>query len=164
MIVNCVNGSFFISDLDYELVSNHKWQIMSNGNGKQYVRRTHKDPKTGKYFTLLLHRTILGVSNGVEVDHINCNGLDNRRENLRVVLSSQQRMNSKIRKNKKWSLYKGVSRHPRSGKYVTQVMLSNRHMFWREYEDECIAAWMYDIVAGDLFGQYSRLNFVSNEV
>lgn len=54
-----------------------------------------------------LHRFIMNCPAGLEVDHIHHNILDNRRDQLRVVTSSQQKMNTKIRRNNT-SGYRGV--------------------------------------------------------
>lgn len=159
MEVLCSNGKFLISEQDAHLLE-HKWQIMETQSGKKYVRRTHKFPGIRRYATLLLHREILGVSSEIQVDHINGDGLDNRRENLRVATICQQRMNSSKRKNSVHSCYKGVTYHIKDAKWVTQITLFGKSIFWREYACPDVAAWIYDIVAGDLFEDFASLNFL----
>ena len=63
-----------------------------------------KGDHIGKSFV----RILLSAPAGMQVDHINGNPLDNRRENLRLCTASQNMMNQKLRKGKK--LPKGVSR------------------------------------------------------
>jgi HNH endonuclease len=61
-----------VDDADRERVAQHNWAIDSGG----YT----KGPKS-----MRLHRFLLDVPSGMEVDHINGNKLDNRRKNLRIV-------------------------------------------------------------------------------
>lgn len=81
-----------IDDADFELVSQYKWRlhkgIPANPNARiMYYARGRKvgASRTEAY----MHRLILGVKKGQEVDHKNRNGLDNRRANLRIATSSQ---------------------------------------------------------------------------
>lgn len=76
------NGSVcLVSESDFDLVSQWKWKI-HNG----YASRTTRTGKEGvKWETILMHRLIAQAAVGEEVDHINRNKLDNRRENLRIV-------------------------------------------------------------------------------
>lgn len=86
-----------IEDEDYELVRKYKWRAYKN-------RTKHKDAfyavtdyyKLGKKTTIYMHRLIMGSpERPFVVDHINHNGLDNRRSNLRVVSYMKNRINSK---------------------------------------------------------------------
>ena len=87
------NGDYYdkvIIDLDdIEIIKKHKWC------------RTHMASKDGYACSRIngkivqMHRFIMGSNNGLEIDHINRNGLDNRKENLRFVTHSQNMMNTK---------------------------------------------------------------------
>lgn len=72
---------------DLEKVKNYKWGI-ANGKSTTYVR-THINLKT-----VSLHKLITNCPKGYEVDHINHNGLDNRKSNLRVCTSKENIDNS----------------------------------------------------------------------
>jgi hypothetical protein len=76
-----------VNDEDYERLCQWNWSAVSTHrrNGGYAMRR---DNQTGK--TILMHREILEASEGIEVDHINGNGLDNRRENLQLVTLQQR--------------------------------------------------------------------------
>ena len=85
---------------DYYKVKNYKWCITSDGyvmNGKNRIK---------------LHQLILGNRVGHEIDHINHDKLDNRKQNLRHCTRSQNSMNRKDVKgycwnkiNKKWQVF-----------------------------------------------------------
>jgi hypothetical protein len=68
---------------DFELVSQYKWCAQRSGN-TDYAHRRH-----GKT-TVKLHRVLLVAPDGMHVDHVNGNGLDNRRENLRLCTQLEE--------------------------------------------------------------------------
>jgi hypothetical protein len=77
-----------VSAADRRLVEGHKWHIVAIGKG------TYASAKIdGK--TVYLHRLVLGLQpgDGLQADHINRNGLDNRRENLRPATDALNRQN-----------------------------------------------------------------------
>lgn len=67
-----------------------------------------------------IHRVVMGAPKGMDVDHINGNGLDNRKENLRLCTRSQNMMNQRL-KSHSVSGYKGVQYEPtRKHKYTSK--------------------------------------------
>lgn len=94
-----------VDEADYGLLSQYNWFFNKIGyavknepreKGKKNCRKTY------------MHRFILSVLSGNEVDHINGNTLDNRRCNLRLATKSQNAMNVKRKKIDCTSKYKGV--------------------------------------------------------
>jgi len=77
-----------VADEDFERVKTHSWQICGD-YAVGYV-----DGKSG----VMLHKFIMGAVKGMEVDHINGNPLDNRRENLRVCTTQENRRNRRNRR------------------------------------------------------------------
>ena len=118
-----------------------------------------------------MHRLIMSRILGRElnkselVDHINGNGLDNRRENLRIVTNSQNHMNKKKPNGSYTSIYKGVykdSRLARNGKirWASSIKKSGtKKEFLGRHDTEEEAARAYDKRAKELFGEYACLNF-----
>ena len=132
-----------IDDEDYKRVSQYKWSYHNQGYAQ-----------TNGGWTLM-HRFILNARDGQQVDHINGDRLDNRRENLRFVTNSQQHINrSKPAFVNRTSNYKGVSLRS-NGRW--QVMLQRRYVGTFLTEEE--AARAYDKRAKELFGEFARLNF-----
>lgn len=101
-------GKFaLIDDEDFERVNQYKWHLFKCGTGlKEYVA-------TNKYVNgirkvIKLHRFILRAKKKQIMDHINGNGLDNRKANLRFCTQQQNAYNRKLNKNNT-SGYKGIS-------------------------------------------------------
>lgn len=102
---------------DVALLSKHQWQAHKNGN-THYARRTEGRGAHKK--TIIMHRVILKPKAGMQVDHINGNGLDNRKANLRPATRSQNMHNRRINKNNT-SGYKGVSFDKASGGWMVVI-------------------------------------------
>ena len=107
-----------------------------------------------KYRTLTMHRFLLGEPTG-QIDHVNTNGLDNRRNNLRHVTQSQNLGNQKKCRKKTHSKYKGVTWHKKTRAWVAS--LRSRHLGY--FADEKSAAEAYDFAAAAFYGVHARLNF-----
>lgn len=87
-----------VSQEDFEYLNQWKWSLHSGGYA---VRREYLGIKDGKEVSryILMHREILKPNDNQEVDHINHNRLDNRRENLRLCDRSENLANNSIRKD-----------------------------------------------------------------
>lgn len=104
-----------------------------------------------------LHRVILGITDPqVAVDHVNGDGLDNRRQNLRACTTSQN--NANRRKTSGFtSQYLGVSRHPIVG-WVMQTRKRDVGRIIMYFTSEVSAAIAYNQAASQLHGAFARLN------
>ena len=108
---------------------------------------------------LYMHRLILDAPPGTTVDHIDGNGLNNRRDNLREASHSQQAANSQRHYDKQHSRYKGVFFQNATGKWYVRLMVRG-HFFYggQLFTNEIEAAAMYDGLARKHFGEYARTN------
>ena len=152
---------------DRELVESHTWSVLPKGNtyyalttiphpdGGWYTRPSGKRQRRRK--TLQLHRLLMNPPKGMMVDHINHNGLDNRRENLRICTHAENQHNSRKQKNNT-SGYKGVYWDKSKKKWRAQIKKDNKiHIGMFDIIEE--AARAYDAKAKELFGGYAQLNF-----
>lgn len=111
---------------------------------------------------MYMHRMILDPPHGMFIDHINGNGLDNRRENIRLVTPSQNALNARRAFRNKQSKYRGVSISQApgvEGLWVAFIRANKKHKNLGYFKDEEAAARAYDDAAKVLHGEFARLNF-----
>jgi hypothetical protein len=141
-----------VDDMDATRVLAHKWYVRHTA--RRWFYGEAKIPRRGR---VRLHRFILDAPPTCDVDHVNGNGLDNRRSNLRLASNSQNGANRQLNVNSKSGL-KGVSLLP-SGRYHSVIRV--RGVLYRlgTYDTREAAACAYDRAAIEHFGEYARTNF-----
>lgn len=165
-LIPLTQGQFAIVDADdYEWLMQWKWcadkKMRPSGEVRTYYAiRFNRDKKTGKDTNILMHRLINNAPSKEHTDHINGNGLDNRKCNLRSVGVSQNQWNQQIRANKS-SKFKGVSWNKGKKKWCAQIKCNGARYFLGLFDSEVNAAMAYDKKALALFGDYAHLNGVS---
>jgi hypothetical protein len=102
---DCIVGYTLVDEADYEEVSRKRWGMIRSGR-TCYAMRSQFIPGTASgAVAIYLHRMLLGLQPGgghaIEADHINFDGLDNRRSNLRVVTRDEQNQGRRKFKNNK---------------------------------------------------------------
>ena len=138
-----------VDDEDYLFISQWKWFF-----NKGYAFRSTKNPAK----TIPMHRAILCPPIGTFCDHINGNGLDNRRKNLRVCSNSENQMNRRIPSNNK-SGYKGVFWHGKDKIWISVLKINKKAVYLDRCTRKIDAAKSYDVGALKYFGEFARLNF-----
>lgn len=93
---------------DVERFGDRRWHVLSSRAGKRYAGRFQRVGEGGPG-EILLHREIMGLSkeDPREVDHVNGDGLDNRKENLRVCTPAENAQNVPARGG--YSRHRGVT-------------------------------------------------------
>jgi hypothetical protein len=144
-----------VNDADYEELSKHEWYAKVSPSTVYAARSVRIN---GVWKTVRMHREIVGAKPGEEVDHINHNGLDNRRENLRICSRFQNQGNQR-RRQEASSQYKGVHWKKAAGRWRAQISHngSRRHLGY--FTDEVEAAKAYDEAALSQWGEYAKTNF-----
>ena len=150
--INLTQGKVaIVDDEDYEKLSKYKWGYNSYGYAKRNF--TQKD---GTRRQVYMHAFIIGKINGLEIDHINNNPLDNRRCNLRHVTHQENCINRKSLHRS--SEYKGVYRNKNDKVWRSQITIRGKLYDLGGYESEKDAAWVYNVWAESFFGKYAKLN------
>lgn len=117
-----------IDDEDAHLAA-HKWSLQPSTNGRNYAMRQEKLPG-GKHTSVLLHRCILGLKKGDPlVDHIDGDGLNCRRHNIRVATKTINNRNiGGPRIDNRHSKYLGVYRQKNNPAWLAHIRVNGvRH-------------------------------------
>ena len=146
-------GIALVDDKDYEILSNYKWRLCCNNYAGNHFTIN------GKQKSELMHRIIMNPQKNMEIDHIDNNGLNNQKNNLRIVTHQQNMMNSSKIKNKS-SKFKGISWDKNRNKWYTEIFFSGKKYFLGRFTNEIDAARAYNTKAKELFSEYACLNEV----
>jgi hypothetical protein len=158
--IKLTQGKFAIVDQeDYEKLNAHKWRAHSNHNIAFYAVRMTGYSINGKRKTIQMHREIMRPADDLFVDHINHDGLDNRKINLRIVTPAQNNYNCRKRKGEHSSKYKGVSLDKREKRWRADISYKCKRIHLGYFDNEEEAAKAYDEAAKELYGEYAVLNF-----
>lgn len=153
--ISLSKGQVAIVDaIDYEELSAFKWHAHCTHGIWYAMRKAFVD---GKRTTLLMHRVLMNVSGKKTVDHINGNGLDNRRANLRLATYTENNQNRGAYRNNK-SGYKGVS--PSRNRWRARIKHDGKLVDLGTYTTPEDAAIAYNCGAIRFFGEFAVLNKV----
>ena len=150
-------GKYAIVDPeDFERLNKHKWYAARDTR----TFYAHRKKRVGKkYVSIGMHREILNPPGHLMVDHINHNGLDNRKANLRLATCAQNSYNRRqVRKNKS-SKYIGVSWKQWTKKWAVIICYKRKNKIVGYFKDEIQAAKAYDKAAKMYHGEFATLNF-----
>lgn len=146
-----VKGLTMLFDVrDAQFIESRKWQVFFNKSGRPHVRDGHG----------LLTRQLLSAPEGLHVDHINGNTLDNRRCNLRICTHAENQWNRKHGYGA--TRFKGVAllSDPRAvSRWRATVQRSGRRYTIGTFKTALAAALAYDAAAVQLFGEFAAPNF-----
>lgn len=132
---------------DIGLVNNANWSVFTP-NGRNNIYADRRTPTRA-----LLHRVIMGFPD-MQVDHINGNGLDNRRCNLRLVTHSQNQMNRNGPTKNRTSGVRGVSFNKAAGKWVAYIQAEGKHIYLGRFVDKDIAIAARVEAAANIHGDF----------
>jgi hypothetical protein len=115
----------FVDDEDYELVRHREWN---------YVSSRHEKGGAVKSGQRYLHRIILNCPKGLEIDHINWDVRDNRKENLRVTTRGQNSQNRAGAQKNSGTGIRGVGYVARLKKYRARVSVNYRQWYFGMFD------------------------------
>lgn len=155
--IKLTQGKYAIVDLeDFEILKQHKWHTRKSGKNA-YACRSIKLP-TGKRKSISMHRQIINPGE-LLVDHINRNGLDNRRANLRPATPQQNSWNRITKRGNTGSKYIGVRWNGCHKKWRAGIRHNKKMEYLGYFDIEKDAAKIYDIAAKKYRGDFAILNF-----
>ena len=147
-----------VDDEDYEALNNYSWCLFSGSGKKEYACRYIKN-ESGKQIRIWMHRQIL-PHDLRHTDHIDGDGLNNQKFNLRPATFSQNMANSRLQKNNT-SGFKGVFWNKRIERWtaVMRFIGLGKLLYIGSFKDIKDAARAYDEAAIKAWGEFAMTNF-----
>jgi hypothetical protein len=146
-----------VDDCDYAFLSRWKWTLWKTA-GRTYAYR--KTPRSTGQKSIYMH-AVVAARKGLptqRVDHVDNDGLNNRRRNLRPSTQSQNGMN-RDRPRHNTTGYKGVSLTTNSNRFRARITVNGQGRQIGVFDTALEAAYAYDGEALSLHGSFARLNF-----
>lgn len=145
-----------VDDEDYERLSKFYWSAVKKREGLFYAERVTKRDKNRKQKVIGMHIEVMGSK---WIDHIDFDGLNNQKSNLREVTHSQNMMN-KAKKRGSASGLKGVSWHNKNNNWLAKIKINGKDKHLGCSKDPIKCARLYDEAAIKYFGEYAKINGV----
>ncbi len=152
-LIELTHGKYAIVDAeDYDRLCKYRWHAIQR-DWAWYAKTFHLNGTP-----LQMHRLIINAPPGLFVDHIDHNGLNNRKSNLRLCTNAQNQQNSRPRSGGT-SKYKGVHWEKNRNKFRARITYNGKNIHLGMFENEIDAARAYDKAAKKFFKEFAYLNF-----
>lgn len=150
-------GPIIIDTEDLHLLQDRSWTAYQQQTN--WYARTMMGPKRLQK-CVRLHRLLLQAGPGQIVDHIDGNGLNNCKANLRVCSTTQNGQNRRKGRGPASSVFKGVSKVTRRKLWRATIRVAGTQVLLGCFKLEADAALAYNKAALKYFGEYANLNKV----
>jgi hypothetical protein len=155
--IKLTKGKYAIVDPeDFDWLSQYKWHCTNYGYA---ARKIPKKLRKGCEQSIMMHRELCPVPDGMWVDHINRKRNDNRKSNLRPATRQQNIWNSRQNRTKLKTPFTGIHWNKNRQKWQVQLYVNGRQRGFGYYAHETEAAKAYDEVARKYRGEFALLNF-----
>lgn len=158
-LITLTQGKFaVVDDEDFEHLNQFKWHYAYDKlKGKSgYAKR--RGPKiNGRLTWIWMHKYIISVGEGDQVDHVDGCRLNNQKNNLRKCTSQQNNFNQKLSR-RNTSGFKGVQWNKHAGKFVSRLRINRVDVHLGMFENPIEAAVAYDQAAVIHFGEFAKTN------
>jgi hypothetical protein len=153
-IVPLTKGLEALVDLvDLPHVSAFNWHALVTATGHAYAMRS--SVVSGKRTMVLMHRMLMNPPDGMVIDHINGNGLDNRRANIRICTQNDNMKNQVVHRTNKIGL-KGVYLPKDKKRYRATIQVAGQTVHLGFYDTAEEAAAAYRGASKALYGEFAN--------
>jgi len=150
------NKICLVDEEDYNWLSKYKWYAHKEGSNWYVTGR-----EIGNKKIIRMHRLILNPPNDMQIDHIDGDGLNNQKNNLRICTLQQNRMNQRPRPGN--SKYKGVYCIKKNNipfRWHSHLNINNKRINIGYFKTENEAALAYNKKAIEVFREFAKLNII----
>jgi hypothetical protein len=147
-----------VDDDDFDRLSSHRWSL-SGSYKKSGIRYAATRVRVnGRSTSVSMHRMVMSCGGPYVVDHINRDGLDNRKLNLRICTQGQNLANQIGHASRRRSRYKGVAKR-KNGAWEANIVREGKQRYLGRFGSGEAAARAYDTEAVKTWGGFARTNF-----
>ena len=148
-----------VDDEHYQYISQYKWRAKIERRSDGSIRTVYAQRNISHKKTEFMHRLIIEANNGMQIDHIDGNGLNNTMQNLRVCTASDNMHNQRAQVGGS-STFKGVVWHKQARKWQAQIKVNGKKKYLGIFASDIDAAAAYNSAAVEHFGDFAHINLV----
>ncbi len=156
-------GKFALVDPeDYSRLAKYKWHLAKSPTSL-YAARWKRLPAKNSRVKIWMHHQVIHIPAHMVCNHINHNGLDNRKANLRPATVSQNLCNRPKKRTKARSKYKGLEWDKKQRKWKARIQYNSKKFYLGTFKNENAAAQAYDAAAKKYHKDFATFNFPQSE-